>query len=84
MGDVKEKCCPFLVFREKTHFKYSQAEVTTEKFHDCMGEKCAAYYQGGCLRLVPPAIVVGDGVVSASDVKKLREEMRNRRRYNDG
>lgn len=54
MADVKEKLCPFRVFRKKTHFKHSQGETTTEKFYDCLREKCAAYYKGGCLRLPPP------------------------------
>lgn len=81
MADVKEKCCPFRVFREKTHFKYSQGEATTEKFYDCLGEKCAAYYTGVCMRLMPPALVIGDSPIrmradlADADIKKLREEL---------
>lgn len=77
MADVKEKLCPFRVFREKTHFQYSQGEATTEKFYDCLGEKCAAYYKGGCLRLIPPALLIDDGNMSLADAEKLQEEMRN-------
>lgn len=77
MADVKEKCCPFRVFREKTHFHHSQGEATTEKFYDCLGEKCAAYYKGGCLRLIPPALVIDDGTMSLDDAQKLQEELRN-------
>lgn len=77
MEDVKEKRCPFRVFREKTLFKYSGAEATTEKFEDCLGEKCAAYYRGGCMRLTPPALVVnGEGFTDAV-IDRLCEYTRN-------
>ena len=76
MDDVKEKRCPFRVFREKTSFKYSGAEATTEKFEPCIGEECAAYYLGGCIRL-PPPYLLANGEISEADLEKLLEEMRN-------
>ena len=82
MVDVKNKLCPFRVFREKTHFKYSEADATTEKFYDCLGEKCAAYYQGGCQRLVPPALVIGDSPLrwredlTDAEIEKMLEELK--------
>ena len=48
--------CPFRVFRqEHPALMKGQGATTTESFYKCMGKECAAYYQGGCLRLVPPA-----------------------------
>lgn len=48
--------CPFRVFRqEHPALLKGQGATTTEEFYKCMGKECAAYFEGGCLRLVPPA-----------------------------
>lgn len=78
MEDVKEKRCPFRVCKvEHPAVLRGQGATVTEEFYDCMGKECAAYYNGGCMRLIPPALVVnGEGFTDA-DIEKLREDMRN-------
>ena len=76
MGDVKEKRCPFLVHREKTSFKYSCAEVTTEQFNPCIGEKCAAYCRGTCIRL-PLPFLVADREMTDEEFRELADYIRD-------
>ncbi len=78
MEDVKEKHCPFRTYRIKDPGFLGYA---SEGFHRCMGEKCAAYYKGGCLRLGFPALMIGDSPLrmradlTDAEIEKLREEM---------
>ena len=55
MADVKDKACPF---RVRTVYRDTvirgRGPSTAQEFHPCLGEGCAAYYQGACLRLLPP------------------------------
>lgn len=84
MEDVKQKFCPFLVIREnKAEFMRVLGLAFTENFQLCKGKDCAAYYRGGCLRLVPPALVIGDSPLrmrtdlTDADIEKLCEELKN-------
>ncbi len=47
------KACPFRIFREEhLPITIGSGRSYTELFHPCMGEKCAAFHVGVCLRLV--------------------------------
>lgn len=83
MEDVKEKRCPFRVCQvERPPMLRGNGTTVIQEFYHCMGEECAAYYRGGCLRLVPPALVIGDSPLrmradlTDEEVEKLREELR--------
>lgn len=75
MADVKEKACPFRVRRvlRQTTLGGPGSEYVDE-FLPCDGEDCAAYCQGACLRLLPPALVI-DNDFSDDDLKEIRERM---------
>ena len=54
--------CPFRVLRvEHPAMLRGHGTSTTEEFYPCLGKRCAAYYPGGCLRLVAPAAVRNEG-----------------------
>ena len=77
MEDVKGKCCPFLVRRiEHPPVLKGHGTIVVDEFLPCHGKDCAAYYRGGCLRLVPPALVIGEDLTD-KDLEKLREELKN-------
>lgn len=77
MEDVKQKFCPFLVIREyRSEFRRVLGIPFVENFQLCKGKECAAYYRGGCLRLVPPALVIDGNNISDADIEKLREELK--------
>ena len=55
MADVKDKACPFRVHRVDVTPSLTGIKLfCSEEFAPCMGEGCAAYYRGACLRLMPP------------------------------
>lgn len=55
MADAKDKACPFRVHSvQHMPMLRGNGPSTTQEFYPCMGEGCAAYYQGACLRLMPP------------------------------
>ena len=61
MEDVKEKACPFRVHSvQHMPMLRGNGPSTTQEFYPCMGEGCAAYYRGMCMRLSPPAMVIDD------------------------
>ena len=83
MEDVKEKCCPFLVLRiEHLPVLKGHGTIEVDEFLPCHGKDCAAYYNGGCMRLVPPALMIGDSPLrmrtdlTDDDIEKLREELK--------
>lgn len=78
MEDVKNKRCPFRVCKiEHPPILRGQGAAVTEEFYNCMGEECAAYYKGGCMRLIPPVLEIDAKEISYADLEKLWEEMRN-------
>ena len=66
MADAKDKACPF---RVRTVYRDTvirgRGPSTTQEFHPCLGEGCAAYYPGGCLLLMPP--------IMAYDPQQMRD-----------
>ena len=84
MEDVKEKRCPFRVCKvEHPALLRGRGATVTEEFYYCMGKECAAYCEGGCLRLVPHALEIGNSPLGMrvdltdAEIENLREEMRN-------
>lgn len=77
MEDVKDKACPFRVHSvQHMPMLRGNGPSTTQEFYPCMGDGCAAYSQGACLRLSPPALVIDDGI-SNDDLKEIQEHIRN-------
>ena len=78
MEDVKNKRCPFRVCTvERPPMLRGTGTTVIQEFYNCMGEECAAYYAGGCMRLIPQAQVVNGEGVTYADMEKLRNYMRN-------
>lgn len=52
--DGNFKACPFRVYhQEHLPITIGSGSSSTEQFYPCMGEECAAYHVGVCLKLVP-------------------------------
>lgn len=83
MEDVKQKFCPFLVIREyKQEFLRVLGISFVENFQLCKGKDCAAYCNGECLRLVPPALLIGNSPLrmrtdlTDAEIEKLCDEIK--------
>ena len=77
MDDVKEKRCPFRVLKaEHPAMLRGHGSTVTEEFYQCMGEECAAYYRGICLRLQPP-FSVADREMTDEERQQILEYIRN-------
>ncbi len=75
MKDVKEKRCPFRVCKvERPQMLRGNGTTWTEEFCFCMGEECAAYYPGGCLRLQPPAYTMRANL-TGQELQVLRNDL---------
>lgn len=55
--DGNFKACPFRIFHQEhmaiTIGSSGSGGSYTEKFYPCIGQECAAYHVGVCLRLIP-------------------------------
>lgn len=72
------KKCPFRVCKvEHPAMLRGHGATVTEEFYNCMGTACAAYYQGGCLRLLPPALTVDTDRFTEADLDEFLEAIRN-------
>ena len=50
-GKIELKACPWRVCTgQHPAVLKGSGDIITQKFYPCMGESCAAYYNGLCLR----------------------------------
>lgn len=46
------KACPYRIFTEEHKaLMVGQGDIVTQSFYPCIGENCAGYHDGICLRL---------------------------------
>lgn len=72
MENKPVKKCPFRVCKiEHPPMLRGSGTIFTDEFYDCIGEACAAYYPGGCLRLGPAAITLNTTDYGPEEWRKL-------------
>ena len=67
--------CPFRVCKvEHPPMLRGHGPTITEEFYACLGEECAAFYDGICLRLNPPEYTINKRLTD-KELQALKNEM---------
>lgn len=66
--------CPFRIYGDKTDFIHAHTSHIRENFPDCLGEECAAFYDGICLRLNPPEYIINKRLTD-KELQTLENEL---------